>query len=50
MGLPRTFNEAGIPTDQLDVMTEKAVAFGALGGYQQLSPGDVRTIYELSRG
>lgn len=50
MGLPRTFNEAGIPTDQLDVMTEKAVAFGALGGYQQLSPGDVRSIYELARG
>ena len=49
MGLPRSFQEAGLPGDQLERMTEKALIFGALGGYRKLEAQDVLAIYELAQ-
>lgn len=48
MGLPKSFKEAGLPKDQIDLMTEKASIFGALGGYRKLEPSDIKAIYELA--
>ena len=49
LGLPRSFKEAGLPGDQLEKMTEKALIFGALGGYRKLDAQDVLAIYELAQ-
>jgi alcohol dehydrogenase YqhD (iron-dependent ADH family) len=50
MGLPKTFVEASLPTDEIDLMIEKAMIFGALGGYKKLETEDVRAIFELAKG
>lgn len=48
MGLPKSFGEAGLPVDQLDLMTEKATLFGALGGYKRLEAADIKAIYKIA--
>ncbi|MDK9710019.1 iron-containing alcohol dehydrogenase [Acidaminobacter sp.] len=48
MGLPKSFGEAALPADQLDLMTEKATLFGSLGGYKKLEAADVKAIYKMA--
>ncbi len=48
IGLPRTFPEGNIPTDNLELMSEKAVLMGPIGAFKVLEKEDVLKIYNLA--
>jgi len=48
IGAPRCLADYGIDDTKLDVMAEKAVSFGPIGGFQKLDYEDVLSIYRAS--
>lgn len=48
IGAPTTLAQVGIGDQDIDVMAEKAVRFGPIGGYKQLNKGDVAEILRMS--
>ncbi|MFA6504670.1 MAG: iron-containing alcohol dehydrogenase [Treponemataceae bacterium] len=48
VGLPSRLSEVGIDDKNFDVMAEKAVRFGPLGGYMSLKKADVLAIYRAA--
>lgn len=49
MGLPTTFAEEGLPTDNFELLAEKATASGDIGALKKLNKNDVINIYNLAR-
>jgi alcohol dehydrogenase YqhD (iron-dependent ADH family) len=48
IGLPARLAEVGIDASKLELMAEKAVRFGPLGGYKRLEKADVLEILRMS--
>lgn len=48
VGLPTSFTQANIPTDQFKIMAEKCTMNGPVGNFKQLNTEDVLKIYEMS--
>lgn len=49
MGLPKSFTEANLPTDDIELMATKATEDGPLGNFKKLYKEDVVKIYNLAR-
>ncbi|MBC8587376.1 iron-containing alcohol dehydrogenase [Paratissierella segnis] len=49
IGLPKSFTEANLPTDKIDLMAEKATEDGPLGNFKKLYKDDVIKIYKLAK-
>lgn len=49
IGMPTSLKEAGLPTDQLELMAKKAVEGGPLGGFVKLNEDDVLRILEMAQ-
>lgn len=49
MGLPKSFAEANLPTDKIDLMAGKATEDGPLGNFKKLYKDDVINIYKLAK-
>lgn len=49
MGLPRTFTEAGLPTDEFELMAEKATENGPFGNLKKIYKEDIVKIYNLAK-
>ena len=49
IGLPKSFTEANLPTDKIDLMAEKATEDGPLGNFKKLCKDDVIKIYKLAK-
>ena len=47
--LPKSFTEANLPTDKIDLMAEKATEDGPLGNFKKLYKDDVIKIYKLAK-
>ena len=51
LGMPISFSEAKVPTDEIDQMIEKIAFRGenkAIGGFMELNAKDVRAIFEMA--
>jgi alcohol dehydrogenase YqhD (iron-dependent ADH family) len=48
IGLPVSFEEAGLDSGKIPLMAERAVKFGPLGNFRRLDAGDVEAIYRLA--
>lgn len=48
IGAPITLREVGIDDSNIDLMAERAVRFGAIGGYKKLYKEDVLNILQMS--
>lgn len=48
VGLPTSFTEAGIPTDQFETMAQKCTMNGTVGNFKQLDTADVLAIYQMA--
>lgn len=49
IGVPTTFSEEGLPTNNFELMAEKAVDGGNIGGLMKLGKDDVINIYNLAK-
>ncbi len=49
MDLPISFEEEGLPTDKLDLMAERALEEGPIGGLKVLDKEDLINIYNLAK-
>lgn len=49
MGLPKSFAEANLPIDDIDLMATKATEKGPLGNFKKLYKEDVVNIYNLAK-
>lgn len=48
IGAPSRLADYGIGDDQIDVLVEKALAYGPIGAFKELSAEDVAAIYRMS--
>ncbi len=49
IGVPTSFSDEGLPTDNFETMAEKAVNGGTLGRFKKLTKEDVINIYNLAK-
>lgn len=49
MGLPKSFTEANLPTDEIELMATKATERGPQGNFKKLYKEDVINIYNLAK-
>lgn len=49
MGMPKTFTEANLPIDDLELMTTKATENGPLGNFKKLYKEDLINIYNIAK-
>lgn len=49
MGLPKSFTEASLPLDEIELMANKATENGPLGGLKKLNKEDLINIYNLAK-
>ncbi|WFA08343.1 iron-containing alcohol dehydrogenase [Tissierella sp. Yu-01] len=49
IGVPTSLSEEGLPTDNFDLMAEKAVNDGSLGEFKKFTKEDVVKIYDLAK-
>jgi alcohol dehydrogenase YqhD (iron-dependent ADH family) len=48
IGLPVSFEAAGLDPAKIPLMAERAVTFGPVGNYRKLHAGDIQAIYRLA--
>jgi alcohol dehydrogenase YqhD (iron-dependent ADH family) len=48
IGLPVSFEDAGLDSGKIPLMVEQAVKFGPLGNYRKLYAQDVEAIYRIA--
>jgi alcohol dehydrogenase YqhD (iron-dependent ADH family) len=48
IGLPVSFEDAGLDAGKIPLMAEQAVKFGPVGNYRKLSAPDIEAIYRIA--